>query len=217
MLEQHQPLAILQSPTGIATLLVTNLPIVLFWQAADLEPLFYPFGEVKKIERLPSSPSSSASYSPVMSVVVTDASASSAQEAKNILHGQVYADQILCVEFITPSGTSYGHASGSFGTGIGPAISSGKLLNPRASPFVCDTASSLSAPPTCSLVEPRFDYFGSLKPVSAGMATPQHLHNATSPPTFSVPFPAGGLPSRTSSAASWYVDRLGARRLVRQR
>ncbi|ETW77841.1 hypothetical protein HETIRDRAFT_238643, partial [Heterobasidion irregulare TC 32-1] len=105
VLEQHQPLAILQSPTGIATLLVTNLPIVLFWQAADLEPLFYPFGEVKKIERLPSSPSSSASYSPVMSVVVTYVSASSAQEAKNILHGQVYADQTLCVEFITPSGT----------------------------------------------------------------------------------------------------------------
>ncbi|THH13351.1 hypothetical protein EW146_g6848 [Bondarzewia mesenterica] len=195
--DQQGPLASLKTTITVTSLLVSNLPIILFWQPADLEPLFYPFGEVKKIEKLPTS----SPYSSVMSVIVTYASANSAQEAKNVLHGQVYANQALCVEFVS-SGSPNPHLSGALSVRSGQEhSSSGKILNPRASPFVYDTAPapSFSAPPTCSVVEPRPTYFDAVKPVPTGLATHQDLYQVNL-----VPFSAHGLPSRTSSAASWW-------------
>ncbi|PFH50605.1 hypothetical protein AMATHDRAFT_60706 [Amanita thiersii Skay4041] len=68
------------------TLLVFNLPTLLFSQPQDLRPLFYPFGPIKKLEVLEHSSTGS------VSVIVDYANTAAAREAKDTLNGQCYAN-----------------------------------------------------------------------------------------------------------------------------
>ena len=170
--------------SGPASIVVHNLPALLFAQDSDLEPLFCPFGEVKGIRK--QGPSSSGqSRAGTISVLVTYLSVTGAREAKVALHGQTYGDIPLIVESF-PS--LYNHE-----TSLKPGRDylSRSSLNPSASPFVIGTA---SAPPTCPISEDFPDYFS--KPNLNGLAPTSHGHRS---------LPASNLPSRSNSAASWSV------------
>ena len=170
-------------PTSIA---VHNLPALLFAQDSDLEPLFYPFGEVKGIRK--QSPSSfSQSRAGTISVIVTYSSVAGAREAKIALHGQTYGDIPLIVESLTPF---YNHEAS---LKPGRDHLSRSSLNPSASPFVIGT---VSAPPTCPISEDFPDYFSKPKLNSLTPTLASHGHRS---------LPASNLPSRSNSASSWSV------------
>lgn len=76
------------------TIFVTNLPAFLFAQIQDMQSLFYPFGHIKKLKILETSPKGSTS------VLVEYESTGIAQEARETLHGQCYAGQQIAVRFI---------------------------------------------------------------------------------------------------------------------
>ncbi|KAG7095363.1 hypothetical protein E1B28_006122 [Marasmius oreades] len=76
------------------TLLVTNLPFILFSQTSDLEPLLCPFGEIKKLEMI-----SLPSPQETTSVLAEYTDISSAQEAKESLQGQCYVNYRINAEY----------------------------------------------------------------------------------------------------------------------
>jgi hypothetical protein len=170
--------------SGPTSIVVHNLPAVLFAQDSDLEPLFCPFGEVKGIRKQGPS-SSSQARAGTISVLVTYVSATGAKEAKIALHGQTYGDIPLIVEPFPPF---YNHETSLKPGRVNLSRSS---LNPSASPFVIGTA---SAPPTCPISEDFPDYFS--KPKLNNLAPALHGHRS---------LPASNLPSRSNSAASWSV------------
>jgi len=85
-LESHEaePACLETSSEPTRSLLVTNLPTILFSQAQDLQPLFSPFGHIEKLEIVQVSPLGT------MSVLVQYSHPSVAQEAKEYLAGQLY-------------------------------------------------------------------------------------------------------------------------------
>ncbi|EIM88839.1 uncharacterized protein STEHIDRAFT_138020 [Stereum hirsutum FP-91666 SS1] len=170
-----EPLADLTHPT-MSSIVVSNLPTVLFSQPSDIEPLLMPFGDVKKIERLPSVAGSASAYSGLFSIMVTYASPESAREARDTLHGQVYGNQALFVEISGGPGGQVDRLSDVHRSTAPPGLQqnqqkwssnptkSPSAFNPRASPFAFDYnsfASHNSAPPTCTIASPRLDYFES--------------------------------------------------------
>lgn len=82
-----------------SSLLVINLPTLLFSQIQDLHPLFYPFGPIEKLEIVHILPSGT------MSVIVRYTTSTIAQEAKEALHGQRYGINQLEVRFVQTSAT----------------------------------------------------------------------------------------------------------------
>jgi len=72
------------SPIPTTSLLVTNLPTLLFLQAQDLCPLLFPFGDVENLKIADVSPLGT------ISVVVQYSQVSVAQEAKERLSSQRY-------------------------------------------------------------------------------------------------------------------------------
>ncbi|KAI8972847.1 hypothetical protein BD414DRAFT_212156 [Trametes punicea] len=108
-----------------ASLMIKNLPAVLFSQLSDLHPLLGPYGDIKKLELLPS-PSGDRNY---VSAIVEYASVTQATEAAHALNGQTYSSVPLNVEFLRASSTAV-HDAGKPG------------LNPRAAPFVVHTGSA---------------------------------------------------------------------------
>jgi hypothetical protein len=167
----------------------------LFAQDSDLEPLFFPFGEVKDIQKQGLSPAAQ-SRADTISVIVTYSSFTGAREAKLALHGQTYGDIPLIVEVFP----SFRDHESNWKPGRGhPTRSS---LNPRASPFVLNTALSVSAPPTCRVSGDFPDYFS--KHTSNGLVTPSDYFLDPVSPGFRS-LPTSGLPSRSNSTASWSV------------
>ena len=83
-----------------ASLLVTNLPTLLFSQAQDLHPLFFPFGHIEKLEIVQVSPLGT------MSVVVQYSAAHVAQEAKETLTGQLYGSYQIEARYVKPIGSN---------------------------------------------------------------------------------------------------------------
>ncbi|KXN85508.1 Multiple RNA-binding domain-containing protein 1 [Leucoagaricus sp. SymC.cos] len=77
-----------------ATLLVSKLPAILFSQTRDLEPLFYPYGTLKKLQV------AGIGLNGTLSVFVQYHSVSAAQEAKQALHGQNYVNCQVEVQFL---------------------------------------------------------------------------------------------------------------------
>jgi len=136
-------------------------------------------------------------------VMVTYSSLASAREARETLHGQIYANQALTVEYYAPRERQ--STSLLQGDTKRPLMSS---LNPHASPFVLDSMAtfSMSAPPTCSVVEGGSGYFDSIKQTSSGFAVSHLASNASYPAPYAhSSLPGSLLPSRSTSAASWYV------------
>jgi hypothetical protein len=78
--------SLVPSTTPTSTVLVSNLPTLLFGQLHDLHPLFVPFGPVKELRVIENSPSGSTT------ALVVYATAVSAKDAKESLAGQCYAN-----------------------------------------------------------------------------------------------------------------------------
>ena len=89
----HSSLTVVPLPTK--SLLVTNLPTLLFSQVQDLHPLFAPFGHIEKLEIVQVFPLGT------ISVLVQYSYASIAQEAKEYLTGQVYGTHRIEAHFVT--------------------------------------------------------------------------------------------------------------------
>ncbi|KAF8183196.1 hypothetical protein BJ912DRAFT_853696, partial [Pholiota molesta] len=98
-LESHDadPASLTTSFVPTTSLLVTNLPTLLFSQAQDLHPLFFPFGRIEKLEIVQVSPLGT------MSVLVQYSRASVAQEAKESLSGQLYGSYQIEARFVRPA------------------------------------------------------------------------------------------------------------------
>ncbi|KAM5537598.1 hypothetical protein V8D89_008676 [Ganoderma adspersum] len=107
-------------PTQTSSLLIKNLPAVLFSQLSDLHPLLGPYGDVMKLEVL----SSESSECSQVSAIVEYATPSQAAEAAQALHGQAYSTAPILVEFIRTDAGNANDADGKPG------------LNPHAPPFV---------------------------------------------------------------------------------
>ena len=183
-----------------ASILVRNIPALLFAQDSDLEPLFCPFGDVEDIRRQGSSPT--WSRADTISVIVTYSSIASAKEAKAGLEGQRYGDTPLIVEYLPPS-----NRNTETGWNYGCDHVSRSSLNPCASPFVFDTPSAASAPPTCRVSGNFPDYFST--PSSSRSATPLSRYSLPGPVSQGYrSLPASSLP-RSNSAASWNVSPAG--------
>ncbi|PPQ80559.1 hypothetical protein CVT25_001593 [Psilocybe cyanescens] len=88
------PVTTVSMPT--TSLLVSNLPTLLFSQAQDLNPLFVPFGHIEKLEIVHVSPVGT------LSVLVQYSRASVAQEAKESLTGQLYGNHRIEVRYVKP-------------------------------------------------------------------------------------------------------------------
>jgi hypothetical protein len=98
-LDSHEadPASLATSSEPTTSLLVTNLPTLLFSQAQDLHPLFFPFGHIEKLEIVQVSPLGT------MSVVVQYSQASIAQEAKESLSGQRYGSYQVEARYVKPA------------------------------------------------------------------------------------------------------------------
>ncbi|KIK68499.1 hypothetical protein GYMLUDRAFT_720987 [Collybiopsis luxurians FD-317 M1] len=81
--------------TPTSTLLVTNLPIILFSTTSDLEPLLFPFGTIKKLETI-ALPSPQETISALVEYDVLE----SAKDAKVSLQGQCYAQYRINAEYV---------------------------------------------------------------------------------------------------------------------
>ncbi|OSD05234.1 hypothetical protein PYCCODRAFT_1457645 [Trametes coccinea BRFM310] len=102
-----------------SALTIKNLPAVLFSQLSDLHPLLGPYGDIKKLELIPSS-SGDRTH---VSANVEYASISQATDAAQALDGQAYSNVPISVEFVRTSSVAFGDA--------------GKPgLNPHAAPFI---------------------------------------------------------------------------------
>lgn len=91
---EHDLAAFTLSLVPTPTIFVTNLPTFLFAQVQDMQSLFYPFGRIKKLKILETTPKGSTS------AVVEYESAGIAQEARETLHGQCYAGQQIAARFV---------------------------------------------------------------------------------------------------------------------
>lgn len=161
-----------------STLLIKDLPLLLFSQPSELEPLLLPFGQIKKLDILETSGSDTTSGS--ITVAVEYATTDSAYEAKMTLDGQVYANNILKIGFIQPVPSACDTLAlqvAQFTLGHSPPL----LQAPRRPP----------------LVNPRYSYNSR----STGLNTPANGFSATgmrevgpvssSAPTTPYPFSSG--------------------------
>lgn len=123
-------------------LLVSNLSTILFTQVSDLHPLFYPFGPIKDIKILGSSPV--GTLDSAVTAMVEYVNVSSAQEAKDTLQFQSYAGRPIEAHYICDPGMPTHTRPSPFlsGSFLGHGKSSDIGLNPFAVPF--DMASRFS-------------------------------------------------------------------------
>lgn len=81
--------------TPTETLLVTNLPFILFADTSDLEPLLFPFGAIKKLEIIVL-PTPQETVSALVEYDALD----NATDAKESLQGQCYAQYRINAEYV---------------------------------------------------------------------------------------------------------------------
>ena len=93
---------------------------MLFSQLSDLHPLLGPYGDVKKLEIVPTEPSEHG----LVSAIVEYATPSQAEEAAQALHGQAYSSVPISVQFLQANTSPSHDTDGKPG------------LNPHAPPFV---------------------------------------------------------------------------------
>lgn len=107
-----------------STLLITNLPAVLFSKAIDLDPLLRPFGDIISLKISPNKLEEGT-----VSVFVEYKTATQAKEAYDALSGQCYINQPVKVEFVQSNAVE---------TSIWPTSKTDLKagLNPLATPFL---------------------------------------------------------------------------------
>ncbi|KAJ3985833.1 hypothetical protein F5890DRAFT_1507540 [Lentinula detonsa] len=98
-LPQEESFVLTFTPTN--SLLVTNLPFILFANTSDLEPLLFPFGSIKKLETI-----TLPSPQETTSALVEYDALESATEAKVSLQGQCYAQYRINAEYVVFSDAS---------------------------------------------------------------------------------------------------------------
>ena len=161
-----------------STLLIKNLPLLLFSQPSELEPLLLPFGQIKKLDILETSGADTCTG--FITVAVEYATADSAYEAKMTLDGQVYVNNILKIEFVQPV----------------PSACDTLALQVAQSPLG-HSPSLLQAPRRPALMNPRYSYnsrtTGINNPAngfsSDGLGAPGPV--SSSAPTTPYPFSSG--------------------------
>lgn len=87
----------MNTPVPTTTLLVSNLPAMLFSQIQDLHPLLCPFGRIERIQTV------QIPNADTISAVVQYASSEAALEAKASLNGQAYGNVHIEAHFVHPS------------------------------------------------------------------------------------------------------------------
>ena len=161
-----------------STLLIKNLPSLLFSQPSELKPLLLPFGQIKTLDIIETSGSGANPGS--ITVAVEYETADSAYEVKMTLDGQVYVGNIIKIEFVQP------------------VPSACDTLALQVAQFPLGHSPSLfQAPPRPPLMNPRYSYNSR----SAGMNTPANGFTAagmgalgpvsSSAPTTPYPFSSG--------------------------
>lgn len=171
-------------------LLVSNLSTILFTQISDLHPLFYPFGPIKDIKILGSTPV--GALETTLTAIVQYLNVSSAREAKEALQSQSYVGHPIEAYYVCDADTAT-QTSPSFFSGslVGHEKSPDIGLNPFAMPFKIGSRSSTGG-----------QAFNSSSFVTAVPSGPSDV------PLAPQPFPAHMRPyvtdavSRSSSATS---------------
>ncbi|KAK7441024.1 hypothetical protein VKT23_016805 [Stygiomarasmius scandens] len=87
--------------TPSVTILVTNLPFILFSSTSDLEPLLRPFGKITKLEMI-----ALPSPQETTSALVEYTALEDAKDAKESLQGQCYANYRVNAEYVCPTSAS---------------------------------------------------------------------------------------------------------------
>ncbi|EKM57986.1 uncharacterized protein PHACADRAFT_206833 [Phanerochaete carnosa HHB-10118-sp] len=116
----------------VPTLLVTNLPTMLFSQDGDLYPLLCPFGEIVQLRVL-----NRSTDTDTLSVSVEYKTMAQAREAKELLDGQLYHDRHVKAEFLLPEPSS--PVASDFSTWSTTGGNNKPRLNPYAPPFKVQT------------------------------------------------------------------------------
>ena len=172
------PKSFVVSTAVASTLLIKNLPSLLFSRPSELEPLLLPFGQIKKLDVLETSGSDTATG--FITVAVEYETADSAYEAKMTLDGQVYVNNILKIEFVqsVPSACdALVHQTSQFPLAGGPS----SLQAPRRHPLTGARYSYNSR--STGMNTPMNGFFG------ASMGAPGPV--SSSAPTTPYPFAAG--------------------------
>lgn len=126
------PVAVVSSPT----LLVSNLPRILFSEPADLHPLLYPYGDIANLKILDENPGTEGT----VSVVVEYKTLAQAQEARENLSGQYYANRPVQVDFFLPKPSTPSDGDLNMWAPLRSDLKAG--LNPRAAPFLVARSAS---------------------------------------------------------------------------
>ncbi|KAG0706952.1 hypothetical protein DFH29DRAFT_899303 [Suillus ampliporus] len=113
-------------------LLVSNLPTLLFAQASDLHPLFYPFGPIKAVDLLDSATLGIGTASALVEYI----NIANAQEAKDALQRQFYGSSRLEVCFIQDNIQPVGSSAAAYAQSPMLPTTCDAGLNPFAAPFV---------------------------------------------------------------------------------
>jgi hypothetical protein len=150
-----------------STLLIKNLPLLLFSQPSELEPLLLPFGQIKKLDILETD--ASAGF---ITVAVEYATADSAYEAKMTLDGQVYVSNILKIEFVQPVPSTCDTLAlqvAQFPLGHSPSLLQAPRRPPLANPrYSCNSRSAGMNTPANGF---SLDGMGALAPLSSSAPT----------------------------------------------
>lgn len=183
-----------------STLLVTNLPTVLFSQTLDMHPLFYPFGLIKRLEVL-GSPLNVRAHT--TSVVVEYALISSAKEAKETLQGQHYANHTINPQYLQAAFRSLELSSEDLvGSTLGNTNNSS--LNPFAVPFVLQTPGMRSFASALSYYNSRYVTNYNNAPALPGAPIESRVPSAFALHISEADYhlPVSRMASRSSSASS---------------
>ncbi|KAG2143032.1 hypothetical protein DEU56DRAFT_910968 [Suillus clintonianus] len=113
-------------------LLVSKLPTLLFAQASDLHPLFYPFGPIKEVKLMDSATLGNGTTSALVEYV----NIFNAQEAKDALQRQFYGSSRLEVHFIQDNIHPVDSSAAAYAQSPMLPKTSDAGLNPFAAPFV---------------------------------------------------------------------------------
>lgn len=184
-------------------LLVSNLPTLLFAQASDLHPLFYPFGPIKEVKLMDSTTFGNGTTSALVEYV----NIVNAQEAKDALQRQFYGTSRLEVRFIQDNIHPVDSVAAYAQSPMLPKTSN-TGLNPCAAPFVFG---SRRLPPLASgLSCVAHDAFVSDLHSPPGLSgdTFQTTSLAPHPVTYNLRAHVADTISRSSSAtsSSWSND-----------
>ena len=197
--EERIRLTLSLRPTS--TILVTNLPTVLFSQPPDLHPLLYPFGPIKQLEILASS---SIHLTDSISVTVEYLATSHAQEAKETLHGQTYANHTLTAEYVEAAFTGVEARSTPSNCATWPAgRSSPSNLNPFAAPFVLEPSPAFRSSALSYNNSENRSHNNYTAPSHRLHARIQHTSYRAPPPFLPYRLAPSSMPSKLNSAMSW--------------